>query len=281
MKRVLVPIDFSDNSMLALKHGIAIANKLQSDLRIIHVKTGAHYAPEFARQEVEVRLNDRIEGWMEWIFREYSGLYTVVKGKFDYKIREGSVVQQVANQAHYDDTTMIVMGSHGVSGFSDRWIGSNAYRLVVNAPCPVLVLRPDMSFDPSFAHIVIPVNLKKSSRKKLPVVAGVAKLFHARVDLVGLRQSRLKFVFTQLSAAMRQIQYYLSKKAGIQVDSTTTLTGNNLPQKLVQYAMDVKADMIAIEVEVNANPLADFFRPFLNGLINQSKCPVLAIPIKE
>lgn len=281
MKRVLIPIDFSENSMLALKHGIAIANKLQANLRIIHVKTGAHYAPEFARQEVEVRLNDRIDAWLDWIFQKYGPSYTVPRGIFDYKIREGSVVQQIANQALYDDTTMIVVGSHGVSGFSDRWIGSNAYRLAVNAPCPVLVLRPDMTFDPSFSHIVIPVNLKKSSRKKLPVVAGVAKLFHAKVNLVGLRQSHIKFIFIQLLVAMGQVQNYLSRKAGVQVESTTTLTGGNLPQKLIQYSMDVKADMIAMEVVVNANPLTDFFRPFLNDLINQAKCPILTIPLKE
>lgn len=47
MRRVLVPIDFSENSLMALKHGIAIANRLESDLRILHVKTGTHYAPEF------------------------------------------------------------------------------------------------------------------------------------------------------------------------------------------------------------------------------------------
>ncbi len=281
MKRVLVPIDFSENSMLALKHGIAIANRLQSNLRIIHVKTGAHYAPEFARQEVELRMTDRIEAWISWIFNEYAPQYSVPGGIFDYKIREGSVVQQIANQALYDDTTMIVMGSHGISGFTDRWIGSNAYRMVVSAPCPVLVLRPDMVFDSAFSQIVIPVNLKKSSRKKLPVVAGVAKLFHAHVHLVGLRQSRIRFIFTQLLTTMGQIQKYLSRKAGVPVDSITTLTGGNLPEQLIQYSTNVKADMIAMEVEVRSNILTDYFRSFLNDLINQSKCPILTIPLKD
>ncbi len=281
MKRVLVPIDFSENSMLALRHGIAIANKLQSNLRIIHVKTGAHYAPEFARQEVELRLTDRIESWMDWIFKEYAQTYQVPGGVFDYKVREGAVVLQISNQALYDDTTMIVMGSHGVSGFSDRWIGSNAYRLAVNAPCPVLVVRPDMTFNPAFSQIVIPVNLKKSSRMKLPVVAGVAKLFHSHVHLVGLRQSRIRFIFVQLLTTMRQVQKYLTHKAGVPVDSITTLTGGNLPEKLIQYSMDVKADMIAIEVETKSNILTDSFRSFLNDLINQSKCPILTIPLKD
>lgn len=281
MRRVLVPIDFSETSLNALKHGIAIANKLQSNLRVLHVRTGSHYAPEFAKDVVEVRLNDRIESWMNWIFNEYGSQYNVPGGKMDYRVREGSVVQQIANQALYDDTTIIVMGSHGISGFTDRWIGSNAYRLVVNAPCPVLVLRHDMSYDSNFSKIVIPLDLKKSSRKKLPIVAGVAKLFNASVILVGMRQTKLKYIIGQLLATMHQVERYLSNHAGITVSKTTTLSGKNLPTQLIQFASDVEADIIAVEVVDKINPFADRFRPFLNELVNNSKCPILAIPVKE
>ncbi len=281
MRRVLVPIDFSENSLMALKHGIAIANRLESDLRVLHVKTGSHYAPEFAKDVVEIRINDHIESWMEWIFKQYGHLYTVPKGTMDYRVREGAVVQQIANQALYDDTTIIVMGSHGISGFTDKWMGSNAYRVVISAPCPVLVLRQDMAFDPNFSHILIPVDLKKSSRKKMPVVAGVATLFQASVTLVGLRQTRIKYIIEQLVATMKQVESYLIRKAGIKVDDIVTLTGKNLPHKLIQYSVDVKADIIAIEVVDRTNPLIDLFRPFLNDLVNHSKCPVLAIPVKE
>lgn len=281
MRRVLVPIDFSETSLNALKHGIAIANKLQSNLRVLHVRTGSHYAPEFAKDVVEVRLNDRIESWMSWIFNEYGSQYNVPGGKMDYRVREGSVVQQIANQALYDDTTIIVMGSHGISGFTDRWIGSNAYRLVVNAPCPVLVLRHDMSYDSNFSKIVIPLDLKKSSRKKLPIVAGVAKLFNASVILVGMRQTKLKYIIGQLLATMHQVERYLSNHAGITVSKTTTLSGKNLPTQLIQFASDVEADIIAVEVVDKINPFADRFRPFLNELVNNSKCPILAIPVKE
>lgn len=281
MRRVLVPIDFSETSLNALKHGIAIANRLQSNLRVLHVRTGSHYAPEFAKDVVEVRLNDRIESWMSWIFNEYGSQYNVPGGKMDYRVREGSVVQQIANQALYDDTTIIVMGSHGISGFTDRWIGSNAYRLVVNAPCPVLVLRHDMSYDSNFSKIVIPLDLKKSSRKKLPIVAGVAKLFNASVILVGMRQTKLKYIIGQLLATMHQVERYLSNHAGITVSKTTTLSGKNLPTQLIQFASDVEADIIAVEVVDKINPFADRFRPFLNELVNNSKCPILAIPVKE
>ena len=141
MKRVLVPIDFSENSMLALRHGIAIANKLQSNLRIIHVKTGAHYAPEFARQEVELRLTDRIESWMDWIFKEYAQTYQVPGGVFDYKVREGAVVLQISNQALYDDTTMIVMGSHGRTGLKKLVLGSVAQEVLSICPLPVMIVK--------------------------------------------------------------------------------------------------------------------------------------------
>lgn len=281
MKRILVPIDFSETSLFAMKYALLIANKLGASLRIVHVKTGANFAPEFARDAMEMRLHNQAEDWLNNIHERYRGEYRVPGGSFDMKIREGNVFHQIANQALYDDTTLIVVGSHGVSGFTGRWIGSNAYRLASNAPCPVLILRPDMTFSDEFGRMVIPINLQTGSRKKIPVAAGVAKLFHTKIYLAGLRRSNIAVLLSVLTATLGQAERYLKDVARLEVSGKTTLIGKDLPAQLVAYSSDVKADLLAIDRITNKNPFVDNIRPFLNDVINQSQCPVLVIPVKE
>lgn len=274
--KVMVPIDFSETAMCALKTGIAIANKLKSDLRIVYV------APkEFAAgyEDSPSSVEDAKSRLEKLVFHSQSLYYG--KGKFDFKIRTGNTAQELINQSKYDDTTIIVMGSHGVSGITESWIGGNAYKMICNAPCPILVIRPDMKYDVNFRRIVIPVEISKSSRYKIPVVAGVAKLFGAKAIVVGIQTTGFKSIFTRISMSVRQVAKYLTSRANVEVEKTAMLVGKDTTGKLLEIVRDSKVDMLAIDVTNTGTFITDRFRPFLITLVNESHCPVLAIPIKE
>lgn len=274
--KVMVPIDFSETAMCALKTGIAIANKLKSDLRIVYV------APkEFAAgyEDSPNSVEDAKTRLEKLVFNSQSLYYG--NGKFDFKIRTGNTVQELINQSKYDDTTIIVMGSHGVSGITESWIGGNAYKMICNAPCPILVIRPDMKYDVNFRRIVIPIEISKSSRYKIPVVAGVAKLFNAKAIVVGIQTTGFKSIFTRISMSVRQVTKYLTARANVEVEKTAMLVGKDTTGKLLEIVRDSKVDMLAIDVTNTGTFITDRFRPFLITLVNESHCPVLAIPIKE
>lgn len=280
MKRVLIPIDFSTDSVNALVYGIEMANHLKANVRVMHVHTGVNYAPSFAKDQTEWRINGQTAVWMDELKLEYKDLYYVPGGTFDYKIREGNVVNEISNQAKYDDSSLIVVGSHGESGFESRFVGSNAYRLVAHSPCPVIVVGKGMKWNGSIKKIVIPIDYTKASRRKIPIVAGIAKLFGAKVFLVGLKESNLKYILNRIGMLNRQVERFIISNAGLEVESTI-LSGKNLVQQLVDYTNEVEADMVSIHIHHSSNPFANIFRPFSNELINTSEKPVLAIPTKD
>jgi nucleotide-binding universal stress UspA family protein len=279
MKRVLVPIDFSEASMNALEFGLQIANLLKADLRVMHVVTGKHYAPSFDNQTAETLLRGRADEWMEIVSRDFKPRYDVYEGTFDAKIREGNVTKEIVNQAKYDDTSLIVLGSHGISGFEDKWIGSNAYKLVSSAGCPVLLVRKEMQWKP-FMRIVLPIDLKAESRLKVPVVAGFAKLFNAEIHIVGLKQSSILFITNRLKSAIRQVQDYIEQKAGLQT-RYAILQGSNMPQKLIDYGASVDADLLSVQIHHEKGLFLDLIRPFVNDVINYADRPVLVVPSYE
>lgn len=278
MKRILVPIDFSENSFNALEFGLEIANKLSADLRIVHVKT-RRLAYRYSQVNEEAILKDSIEDWMKDIQEKYKDKYRVPGGSFDFRIREGNVFKEVSNQAKYDDTTMIVIGTHGASGFEDKWIGSNAYRLVYSAPVPVLTVRPERKWR-GIERIIIPISIDKSSRQKVPAIVGLANLFKAKILVVGLKESGYGLLQSRVGAFVKQTVRFVEKNTDLEVTSEV-ISGKSKAGVLMEYAFSHNADLIATNVHHSSNPFENLFKPFANQLINESECPVLAIPTKD
>jgi nucleotide-binding universal stress UspA family protein len=280
MKRILIPVDFSKDSVNAVRYGINMANKLEADVRLIHVKTGDNYAPEFAGNEAMLRINDQLEVWISELLERVKVDYFVPGGKIDWKIREGNVVHEISNQAKYDDTSLIVVASHGVSGFQDKFIGSNAYRLVANAPCPVIVVRHGVKYDSNIEKIVVPVDFDKDSITIIPEVAGLASVYKAKIILVGLLDSSFKHVLQRIKTEMGLVERYIKEHADLIVEEEV-LTGRNLSKKLRNYAKEIDADLLAIRIHHSANPLANMFRPFANDMVNYSETPVMVVPTTD
>ncbi|MGM0376434.1 MAG: universal stress protein [Bacteroidota bacterium] len=279
MKRILVPVDFSENSVFAIQVGIELANQMKASLRLIHVQTGQQYAPEFLGDSPESRLFGQARTWIEQLLEKYSDKYRVFNGEFDYKIREGNVVREITNQARYDDVTLIVVGTHGISGVEDRWLGSNAYRLVSHAPCPVLTVRKEMKWEAPH-KILLPLDYNSLTRRIVPSVAGFARLIQAQVDVVSLQKKSKWFIPERSSIYAKQAERYIKNNA--QVDARTiSFKWKGNAKNILSLGHDANATVIAIHLNRTISPFESFFRPFANELLNISDIPVLVVPVKE
>ncbi|MDO4460919.1 MAG: universal stress protein [Bacteroidia bacterium] len=277
MKKIIVPLDFSETSLCALKTGISIANKLSAELRIIYVGNKEKLAKGF--EILGNKETSEVQQLLDNLLLENRQSYYVKGGKMDYKIRTGIVADEIIGQAKYDDAVMIVMGSHGVSGITKSWIGGNAYRVICNAPCPVLVIRPDMVYDSNFSRIAVPIEIGKASRYKVPVVGGICKLFGSKATLIGIRRSGIASILTRITSSISQVEKYLTSY-GIEVEKTTLISGSNANEQFLEAVQCMDADMVTLDVTSVGSFFLTRFQSFLISLVNNSKCPVLAIPIK-
>ncbi len=277
MSKILVPVDFSENSILALKTALVLANKLKTDLRMVHIQpTSAHYASGL---ENHTNADEHPQDKLESLIKEYSQQYTA-SGRFDYYIGQGNVAEELINKVKYDnDVVLVVTGSHGVSGISQSWIGGNAYKLICNTTRPVLVIREGMTYNDDFKNIAIPINISKSSRRKIPQAVELVKLFKAQTIIIGMQTSSILSIYYRIKAAVKQVVNYL-QQSGVTVASTTMLKGKDCIGSLFETVATQKADMMIVEAENTGAFFADRFRPELTSIINNSPCPVLVIPVE-
>jgi len=242
----------------------------------MHVRTGQKYFPDFARNNPDLLLSDFDITYMNTILKRAVAKYNVPNREIDYKFREGSIFREIVNQAYYDDSNLIVIGTHGVSGFEDRWVGSNAYRLAANAPCPILTVRKDMVIHEE-RKIMLPIDHSKLSRRIASKVVEFAKIIGAKVFLVGVNENNRWFLPGRLGMFVRQVERHIRKEQ-VPVETIIIEDAITKPQQILKYAEKNHITFIALPVRKSITPFESFFFPYANELLNISEIPVLVVP---
>ncbi|WP_345741913.1 universal stress protein [Seonamhaeicola maritimus] len=142
MKKIIVPIDFSEYSEYALKAAAKLAKKNNAELLALHMLemsdimlTGAGEQP----QKIIYFLKLAEQKFEEFLKKDYLEGISITPIVKHFKVF--SEVNEVAKKY---DADLIVMGSHGVSGAKEFFIGSNTERVVRSSEIPVLVVKNDM-----------------------------------------------------------------------------------------------------------------------------------------
>lgn len=240
-KHILVPVDFSNDSIRALEYAILLANQLSYNIRLIHVKRrNADYDPSFNFRDFDEVLKSGIKGNFETLIKNY---LSQVKGSIDYRIREGRIYTEICNQATYGDASFIVMGTHGVSGFEERWVGSNAFRIVNHACCPVVTIRYNFPMRP-ISKIVLPIDASIESRRKVPFIVELAQIFNAELHVIDVRDNNRQATKKRLHEYTSQVKQYLERRKIKTVYDS--LKGKKISDICIEYALIIDADLIAI-----------------------------------
>lgn len=275
MKRILVPVDFSGDSLKALRFGIYLSNKLDCHLRMVHVQKSEKFEIPFHFEELKNEIIHTVQEYFEKLIELHSADYCVKNGVFDFKIRTGSVYREIVNQAKYGDAYMVLMGAYGASGFEEFFIGSNAVKVVTHATCPVVTVQKEFTKG-QLKTIVMPIDASTDTRKKIPFVKEIASRCNAKVHVLGVHETSDTSVIGKIEHYMRQAEDYF--KEG-NIDYVKSLRkGDNNTYSSLDYAREVDADLIAIMTEQAESSINMFFGSYAQQMINHSEIPILSIP---
>ncbi len=143
-RRILHPTDFSRASGAAFAKALALAKENRADLLLVHVLLpstpfiGNGYVSPKTYEELEVAARRGAERQLDRLLRKARSAKTRVKGL----LVEGVAYEQIARVARRKRADLIVLGTHGRTGFSRFFLGSVAERVIPLAPCPVLTVGP-------------------------------------------------------------------------------------------------------------------------------------------
>ncbi|HNQ59584.1 MAG TPA: universal stress protein [Bacteroidales bacterium] len=269
MKNIIVPIDFSAGALYALKYAVGVASKAKSNLTLVWVDNQVNQLPFMAsssndmREEAKARMIEIIEKYQKKI-----------SGKLEYKLRKGKVYTEVCNLARQKEADLIIAGTYGGSGFEKFWIGSNAYRLVTHAPCPVITVRFVSPVKFSLKKIIMPVDNSPDTLQKLGITVEFARIFQAEVHVLSLLTEKLRTLRMRTEANTHEALKYL-EKYNVKSQLTVYETGN-ITATLLDYATNIKADLISIMTEQELGESQALLGPNARIVIKESSVPVLS-----
>ena len=142
IKRVLVPIDFSDYSKNSLKFAVNFVQKFNAELHLIYVIEPVIYPPDFSMGQIAI---PSVDGEIDK--RAIEELQNLAKNEIpaDVKckctIKTGKPYLEIIDTAKEEDIDLIIIASHGHTGVEHILFGSTAEKVVRKAPCPVLSFR--------------------------------------------------------------------------------------------------------------------------------------------
>ena len=192
LRRILVPIDFSPQSLKTLRYAKVLADKFGAKLHLVHVVnpsifSARHLMLPWAAAEAELVRNAKKR------LKNLATEFSLPPRPTPFTVRAGAAADEISQVAGVTDADLIAIATRGYTGLKHAFLGSTTERLVREAPCPVLVVRDKESQSArvgaragrsplQFRRILVPVDFSESSRLGLDYALRVAQAF--RADLV-------------------------------------------------------------------------------------------------
>ena len=172
MKKILFPTDFSDNSLHAAKYAVLLAERFNADIIFLNV----YAVPVFTEYQVPYNLDNLEQMSLENASNKLSDFVDKLisatkfaKDKATSMVEFGDTTDNILGVAAKNKVDMIVMGTKGTSNVLERWLGTNAQKIVETANIPVWVV-------PSKVKLIHPTSILYAADFKEDEVEATRKM---------------------------------------------------------------------------------------------------------
>lgn len=299
-KRILVPIDFSRPSLKAIPYALAISRQFRADVHLLHVTDAAQQPPPtlltlplVPQSEWDQRLMKRLEALVQ-------------KYRTDAKVsavepRIGTAFEEICAVARDLNADLIVVATHGYTGYKRMYLRSTAERVVQHSTCPVLVVRHHLSRWNSasdlrtrtgfrLSKILVPTDFSKCSEIAFEYGLQLARDFGAELRLVHvINPHAFPFgdKYTELDPAqlLREMEGAAQKQmCSMAAKSKTRYSVSVLrgsPAMEICHATNEDVDLIVISTHGRTGLGHLLIGSVAEHVVRHAHCPVLVIPSRS
>ncbi|HRD39950.1 MAG TPA: universal stress protein, partial [Bacteroidia bacterium] len=184
--KILIPVDFSETSLLAIKHGAFLAKYTKGDLYLLHVinKQFEHYA--VVEQPMHI---DGPEKFEQAATNKLNFLANQIKDEYSVTIntivKMGNPTKEIIATEKEIGADMVVMGTHGYSPIEEFVIGSNTLKVITKGSVPVMTMSQKAKKF-GYTNILLPIDTSGHSRQKVSYAIELAKTFSAHLHVAGI-----------------------------------------------------------------------------------------------
>jgi nucleotide-binding universal stress UspA family protein len=277
--KVLIPTDFSETGRLAIEHGAFMAKLFKADLYLLHVLEVNEYTYDIPEPILRLTNLEAVQGIAMRKLAEIAEGIRKDHGLIAKTMSStGKIASEVVSYADENKIDIIVMGTHGASGFEEYFMGSNAHKIVTRAHCPVITIQTQAK-KLGFTEIVVPIDNKFHSREKINYALELASHYSAKVHILGLIESHDDNDEGKFNIKLDSVEEIV-KASGLPY-TRKSVEGTNLAVSAMEYSKTINADLIVINTDQESELTGMFMGPFAKQIVNHSRIPVMSVKPTE
>jgi nucleotide-binding universal stress UspA family protein len=271
-KIIVVPTDFSEISIVALKQAANFSKVFGSEIHLVHVlDTGLfHFAfmSQTTREEIDKERHARLFNIANEIENE-TGI------KIKVKSLEGKIYAAVDEYANEIEASYIIMGTSGTETIKRKILGSNALKVVRDSKVPVITIKGSTHTD-GCKKIVLPLDLTKETREKVTKATDIAQMFKSKIDVISVKEFDDSALESKMERQMHQVLNLIGSY-GVEAEGKIIKKDGNIAETVIRYSNENDADLIIIMTQQEQNITDYFIGSSAQEIIATSEIPVLSI----
>ena len=284
MKKILVPVDFEPQSLIALEQSYNLARLLPAEIVLLYV----YDAPAGIRslfgatydQEIKEKLEEKLAGLSARVQAETGSPVSTM-------METGRVYSKILETADKIQAQFIIMGTHSqpeLPGDSIGVMGANSSRVLRSAKCPVITINARHHYD-GCRNILLPLDLTTESRQKVTWGIKIAKIYGAGIKVVsGIWSKNDPAVHSRLKFLAEQVKHFIENE-GIRCTAEIVEGVENekalIPTVLNYAEKQGDIDLIMIMTQQEAGVIEFFVGSRAQEFVRLSPVPVMSIAPKE
>lgn len=301
IRRILCPVDFSENSRRALRHAVAIARYNKATVTVLHVFSPAPVAAfgpgPVAFEPIVLTDIDRDQLLSDVkAFADSEGAPGV---SVEALVRDGSAVDEIVDQAATMNADLIVIGTHGRSGVERLILGSVAEKVLRKAACAVMTVPHGLPEDASadvvlYKRILCPIDFSDSSLHALKHATSLAREADGQLMVLHVVEHALEeaddmanivydagmtigdFLKEREEALRRRLQD-VTDGARASCRAESLLTHGKPWRDVLRVAKEQRSDLIVMGVQGRGAADLLFFGSTTQHVVRAACCPVLTL----
>jgi nucleotide-binding universal stress UspA family protein len=273
MKKIIVPVDFSKNSELALKAAALLAKKYNSTLYVLHMldlqEVSLNESESFQQEKTMFFLKLAQKRFKNFLKKDYLENIEVKPLIKHYKVF--SEINEIAKEV---DADLIVMGSHGASGLKEFFIGSNTEKVVRYATVPVFVIKNEL-INTEFKDVVVATDFSFESIPTFKNVLKTLDVLNARKHIIYVNLPNEKFKTTFEMEEMANNFYTELEGNADRIISTSFVCDNSIEKGILNFSNAVGADLITVITHGRKGLSHIFTGSIAEDITNHSALPIM------
>lgn len=255
----IVMHDFSEVGDVALRYALHLGKHVQTEIQVVHLVPSKE---DIARAQLKM-----------------DALIHSVECPSDIKlsklIKVGSIFEDINSISKECGAQLIFMGTHGAKGMQ-KFLGSNAMKVVTSADTPFLVVQKDTPFN-EIKTILVPIDLSKESLQIVNIAGDMAAIYGADVHVVGEKHNDELLSQQMKNRILIVKNQYLERKIPCTVELLKD--SGSYQKKIMKYAKEKNIDLISIAY--HSESLLPQFDTFAQSLItNDQQLPCMVLNSK-